>query len=72
MDATPDTITATFAENRRTAAVAFHAPGCSHLRSIEVLSTAPRTLEGLRSLRWEAKALGNPDPIAPCLREALA
>jgi hypothetical protein len=62
-------IEVTTADDHRRGMIEFHKPGCAHLRSKDVLSTSTKTVEDLRSWRDEAKELGTPNPVAPCLRK---
>lgn len=61
----------TTAEDHKRGVIEFHKPGCAHLRSKEVLSTSEKTADDLRSYRDEAKNLGAPNPVAPCLRREI-
>lgn len=70
MTTTTTTIQVTVVDDLRRAITVFHRPGCSHTHTMEVLHTdVPRDLDDLRSYVAEAKELGVPTPIAPCLRK---
>jgi hypothetical protein len=49
--------------------LAFHRPGCQHLRSLRNPRDGERDAETLRGLHAEAKELNETSPIAPCLRK---
>jgi hypothetical protein len=68
---TETTILVTSADDSRRAMLTFHKPGCAHLRSLQVLQTSEKSIEDLQSWADEAKALGTPNPIAPCLRKEI-
>lgn len=62
-------ITATTADDHKRAMGTYHKPGCAHLRSLEVLGTHEYAIATLQAFQAEAKELGTPNPIAPCLRK---
>lgn len=64
-------IQVTAADDARRALLTFHKPGCAHLRSLEVLSTSGSSVQTLRAFQDEAKELGTPNPVAPCLRSVV-
>jgi hypothetical protein len=55
-------------DNRRST-ITFHKPGCAHLRSLEdVQPSTDYPVTELQALEAEAKSLGQPSIIGPCLR----